>query len=64
MNNKEFRQLVLDTPQRPQDGSSAVAATPRATPGSLGSRMRSSIPMTPSVTGIDLAMLATYILTP
>lgn len=53
MNNSQFRKLVLDTPARKPNASSpptgeqgsrnGVAATPSA----LGSRMRSSIPMTP-----------------
>ncbi|KAG0650764.1 hypothetical protein D0Z07_2333 [Hyphodiscus hymeniophilus] len=62
MNNTQFRKLVLDTPAR-QPGSgeskSTLGATPRrdgATPSALGSRMRSSIPMTPrSVGGVDFA---------
>jgi len=55
MNNSQFRKLVLDTPAR-QAGSgeskSTLGATPSrngATPSALGSRMRSSIPMTPYV---------------
>lgn len=53
MNNQQFRKLVLDTPARQAgtgDKSSSIGATPRrdgATPSALGSRMRSSIPMTP-----------------
>ncbi|TGO58146.1 hypothetical protein BCON_0058g00290 [Botryotinia convoluta] len=57
-----FRKLVLDTPARKAgtgDKSSSIGATPRrdgATPPALGSRMRSSIPMTPrSVGGVDFA---------
>lgn len=58
MNNEQFRRLILDqTPARDKDqspngssprqqGKSAVGG---ATPGVLGSRMRSSIPMTPYV---------------
>ncbi|EAW06536.1 uncharacterized protein ACLA_082270 [Aspergillus clavatus NRRL 1] len=71
MNNQQFRRLVLDTPvgsSRDQRTSSTGAAsgtsleqdaglggaTPRAS--ALGSRMRSSIPMTPrSVTHIDFS---------
>jgi hypothetical protein len=54
MNNSQFRKLVLDTPARQANAASqsegqssrnGVAATPSA----LGSRMRSSIPMTPYV---------------
>ncbi|KAJ9315098.1 hypothetical protein DTO271D3_4551 [Paecilomyces variotii] len=65
MNNEQFRRLILDqTPARDKDqspngsspqqqGRSAVGG---ATPGVLGSRMRSSIPMTPrSVKGVDFA---------
>ncbi|TEY81163.1 hypothetical protein BOTCAL_0034g00270 [Botryotinia calthae] len=62
MNNQQFRKLVLDTPARQAgtgDKSSSIGATPRrdgATPSALGSRMRSSIPMTPrSVGGVDFA---------
>jgi len=51
MNNQQFRKLVYDTPDRQPAGSRAdgTGATPTkdgATPA-LGSRMRSSIPMTP-----------------
>ncbi|TAQ89294.1 hypothetical protein B7494_g2389 [Chlorociboria aeruginascens] len=52
MNNSQFRKLVLDTPVR-QSGTGerrgAAGATPRGdgAPSTLGSRMRSSIPMTP-----------------
>ncbi|ESZ90838.1 hypothetical protein SBOR_8783 [Sclerotinia borealis F-4128] len=62
MNNQQFRKLVLDTPSRQAaagDKNSSIGATPRrdgATPSALGSRMRSSIPMTPrSVGGVDFA---------
>ncbi|KAJ8064231.1 hypothetical protein OCU04_006579 [Sclerotinia nivalis] len=62
MNNQQFRKLVLDTPARQVaagDKKSSIGATPRrdgATPSALGSRMRSSIPMTPrSVGGVDFA---------
>jgi len=54
MNNSQFRKLVLDTPAR-QASSSSPADKPAqssrngATPSALGSRMRSSIPMTPYV---------------
>ena len=53
MNNSQFRKLVLDTPARQAgsgEGRGAFAATPGrdgAAPSALGSRMRSSIPMTP-----------------
>lgn len=56
MNNSQFRKLVLDTPARQgkeSGANSGLGATPRrdgATPSTLGSRMRSSIPMTPYVT--------------
>ncbi|KAF8852525.1 hypothetical protein BDZ45DRAFT_659160 [Acephala macrosclerotiorum] len=57
MNNSQFRKLVLDTPARQANASSPPGATSSrngvgATPSALGSRMRSSIPMTPrSVAG-------------
>lgn len=56
MNNSQFRKLVLDTPARQPSSSAdskpALGATPRrdGAPSALGSRMRSSIPMTPYVT--------------
>ncbi|KAI2691990.1 hypothetical protein LCP963914a_84 [Penicillium roqueforti] len=61
MNNEQFRRLLADQssskpkPQSPTPGRDASRGG--ATPGgSLGSRMRSSIPMTPrSVTGVDFA---------
>ncbi|KAL9615214.1 MAG: hypothetical protein Q9167_000308 [Letrouitia subvulpina] len=51
MNNTEFRKFVLETPQR-RDRSDAgtSSGSPHQTgakPSALGSRMRSSIPMTP-----------------
>ncbi|OQE47254.1 hypothetical protein PENCOP_c001G03457 [Penicillium coprophilum] len=61
MNNEQFRRLIADqSSSKPTDKSptpgrdvSRGGATPG---GSLGSRMRSSIPMTPrSVTGVDFA---------
>ncbi|KAI9810334.1 MAG: hypothetical protein M1827_006301 [Pycnora praestabilis] len=64
MNNNQFRRLVLDTPNAGSGGSSTngSAATPRregASPATLGSRMRSSIPMTPrsvlGSSGVDFA---------
>lgn len=62
MNNQQFRRLVLDTPSAstranktspgnetsPKQGTGLAGATPRAL--ALGSRIRSSIPMTPYVT--------------
>ncbi|RLL96359.1 hypothetical protein CFD26_104207 [Aspergillus turcosus] len=68
MNNQQFRRLVLDTPSAstraskaspvdetsPRQDAGVAGATPRAL--ALGSRMRSSIPMTPrSVTRVDFA---------
>ncbi|KAH9224205.1 hypothetical protein DL95DRAFT_323763 [Leptodontidium sp. 2 PMI_412] len=50
MNNSQFRKLVLDTPARQASSSSPTdkaAQRNGATPSTLGSRMRSSIPMTP-----------------
>ncbi|KAL2073989.1 hypothetical protein VTL71DRAFT_7767 [Oculimacula yallundae] len=50
MNNSQFRKLVLDTPARQASASSPTdkpAQRNGATPSALGSRMRSSIPMTP-----------------
>ncbi|GAD93641.1 hypothetical protein NFIA_054050 [Paecilomyces variotii No. 5] len=64
MNNEQFRRLILEqTPVRDKDKSPNGSSPPQkgsavggATPGVLGSRMRSSIPMTPrSVTGVDFA---------
>ncbi|KGO43794.1 RED-like, N-terminal [Penicillium expansum] len=61
MNNEQFRRLIADqSSSKPKDQSPAPgrdASRGGATPGgSLGSRMRSSIPMTPrSVTGVDFA---------
>ncbi len=65
MNNAQFRRLVLDTPRaKPanNDSSSGPLSTPArkdggiTSSGALGSKQRSSIPMTPrSVTGIDFA---------
>ncbi|CEJ60753.1 hypothetical protein PMG11_09315 [Penicillium brasilianum] len=62
MNNEQFRRLLADTASTSKSGGKS-ASSPRdvaagsATPGAmLGSRMRSSIPMTPrSVTGVDFA---------
>ncbi|KAL2012046.1 hypothetical protein VTN00DRAFT_4764 [Thermoascus crustaceus] len=66
MNNEQFRRLVLDNPKPTSSSTAKATATPTparkdggATPGPgavLGSRMRSSIPMTPrSVKGVDFA---------
>jgi hypothetical protein len=44
MNNAQFRKLVLDTPARAKNANDKPT-TQNAT--SLGSKMRSSIPMTP-----------------
>ncbi|CAG8899326.1 unnamed protein product [Penicillium egyptiacum] len=61
MNNEQFRRLLADqSSSKPKDQSPAPgrdASRGGVTPGgSLGSRMRSSIPMTPrSVTGVDFA---------
>ncbi|KAJ5129368.1 uncharacterized protein N7515_005407 [Penicillium bovifimosum] len=61
MNNEQFRRLVADQSSSKPKGQSSTPAPDvsrgGATPGgSLGSRMRSSIPMTPrSVTGVDFA---------
>ncbi|KAI2885558.1 hypothetical protein CBS76997_7547 [Aspergillus niger] len=75
MNNDQFRRLVLDNPSsKPAKSTSPDASSPsqqqprksigNATPaaGALGSRLRSSIPMTPrSITNVDLArQLAEY----
>ncbi|MCJ1394303.1 hypothetical protein MMC18_007181 [Xylographa bjoerkii] len=61
MNNQQFRRLVLDTPSTKsiKDGPPATPRRDGATPSTLGSRMRSSIPMTPrsvaGSAGIDFA---------
>ncbi|KAI4129106.1 MAG: hypothetical protein LQ338_002404 [Usnochroma carphineum] len=64
MNNSQFRRLVNDTPSttRRSDGGSTGGLSGHrssATPTALGSRMRSSIPMTPrslgSSAGVDFA---------
>ncbi|KAJ5643257.1 uncharacterized protein N7484_005764 [Penicillium longicatenatum] len=63
MNNEQFRRLIADNTSSAKSGeksspSSRNAAPGSATPGGglLGSRMRSSIPMTPrAVTGVDFA---------
>ncbi|TPR01165.1 Metallo-beta-lactamase family protein [Aspergillus niger] len=75
MNNDQFRRLVLDNPSsKPAKSTSPDASSPsqqqprksigNATPaaGALGSRLRSSIPMTPrSITNVDFArQLAEY----
>ncbi|KAJ5093246.1 RED-like N-terminal [Penicillium angulare] len=61
MNNEQFRRMLADKssdkPNNKSSPSSRNASAGNATPGGLlGSRMRSSIPMTPrSVTGVDFA---------
>ncbi|KAJ5171668.1 hypothetical protein N7492_004261 [Penicillium capsulatum] len=61
MNNEQFRRLLVDNSSDQSGGKPAASmrnvAPGNATPGRLlGSRMRSSIPMTPrSVTGVDFA---------
>ncbi|KAL4895432.1 hypothetical protein BDV59DRAFT_155037 [Aspergillus ambiguus] len=67
MNNEQFRRLVLDNPSaaRRSDsprGSSSPQNAARSSGGPLGSRMKSSIPMTPrAVSGVDFArQLAEY----
>ncbi|KAI7972379.1 hypothetical protein EIK77_008842 [Talaromyces pinophilus] len=54
MNNEQFRRLVLDQPNKRSNTTinnnidkNAQTPNPSQTPSSLGSRMRSSIPMTP-----------------
>ncbi|KAI9048324.1 hypothetical protein LZ554_008118 [Drepanopeziza brunnea f. sp. 'monogermtubi'] len=50
MNNEQFRKLVQNTPARQPSSSSPsdkAASRNGATPSALGSRLRSSIPMTP-----------------
>ncbi|KLJ09812.1 hypothetical protein EMPG_14763 [Blastomyces silverae] len=69
MNNEQFRRLLFENQQkRGHDASPTKRASPvggdsaRSKPAALGSKMRSSIPMTPrSVTGVDFArQLAEY----
>ncbi|EKV13306.1 RED-like, N-terminal [Penicillium digitatum] len=61
MNNEQFRRLIADqSSSKPKNQSPAPGRDAShggaTTGGSLGSRMRSSIPMTPrSVTGVDFA---------
>ncbi|OCL02773.1 hypothetical protein AOQ84DRAFT_326846 [Glonium stellatum] len=59
MNNQQFRRLVLDTPARTQNDNKSPSKTESPFPASLGSRMRSNIPMTPRTvrgsTNIDFA---------
>ncbi|KAF2102320.1 hypothetical protein NA57DRAFT_35887 [Rhizodiscina lignyota] len=48
MNNQQFRRLVLDTPSRPQnDAVSPPKVSTSPSSDALGSRSKSSIPMTP-----------------
>lgn len=51
MNNEQFRKLVLNAPVRKSLSEKDGAASKRdiATPAALGSRARSSIPMTPYI---------------
>ncbi|RFU75287.1 hypothetical protein TARUN_6971 [Trichoderma arundinaceum] len=52
MNNDQFRKLMLNKPGKSSnDGSSPKGASSGANAGSLGSRQRSSIPMTPRPLG-------------
>ncbi|KAF2198381.1 hypothetical protein GQ43DRAFT_163930 [Delitschia confertaspora ATCC 74209] len=46
MNNQQFRRLVLDTPAR-SNGTASTPSPASAASASLGSRKRSSMPMTP-----------------
>ncbi|KAJ5959272.1 uncharacterized protein N7479_006422 [Penicillium vulpinum] len=60
MNNEQFRRLIADQSSSKPAGQSPApgrdASRGGATPGgSLGSRMRSSIPMTPRSVGVDFA---------
>ncbi|KAI9673883.1 MAG: hypothetical protein M1817_002089 [Caeruleum heppii] len=62
MNNQQFRRLLAETPTdrgSSPSGKDGSGATPRAGGVALGSKMRSSIPMTPrsvvGSTGIDFA---------
>ncbi|KAI9739108.1 MAG: hypothetical protein M1834_007321 [Cirrosporium novae-zelandiae] len=57
MNNSQFRRLLLDTPRRSSNQSpNGENSTPRRNATTLGSKMHSSIPMTPrSVSSIDFA---------
>ncbi|KAI9868674.1 MAG: hypothetical protein M1813_004524 [Trichoglossum hirsutum] len=61
MNNAQFRRLLLDTPAKRTSSSekTTASATPSRDGASLGSKMRSSIPMTPRSVmgsgGVDFA---------
>ncbi|EGE83553.1 hypothetical protein BDDG_06497 [Blastomyces dermatitidis ATCC 18188] len=63
MNNEQFRRLLFENQQKkghdasPTNRTSPVGGdSTRSKPAALGSKMRSSIPMTPrSVTGVDFA---------
>ncbi|KAL1954220.1 hypothetical protein VTO42DRAFT_1500 [Malbranchea cinnamomea] len=68
MNNEQFRRLLFDNPapikkaSPENDASAAGKATPLSAPRALGSKARSSIPMTPrAVTSVNFArQLAEY----
>ena len=50
MNNEQFRKLMLaKSGPTSKDGASPKGTSPGANTGSLGSRQRNSIPMTPYV---------------
>ncbi|KAJ6096590.1 hypothetical protein N7486_007336 [Penicillium sp. IBT 16267x] len=63
MNNEQFRRLLADNSSSAKSGDKSSSSSRNAAPGSatpggglLGSRMRSSIPMTPrAVNGVDFA---------
>lgn len=59
MNNDQFRKLMLANSAKPsKDRASSTGASPVANHGSLGSRQRSSIPMTPRSLGSTQADFA------
>lgn len=66
MNNEQFRRLLADTSSTSKSGGKSSssprnAAAGGATPGAmLGSRMRSSIPMTPYVSNIPRSQSTQY----
>lgn len=49
MNNTQFRRLVLDTPTAARNNEGTSSTLGGGKTPALGSRMRSSIPMTPYV---------------
>ncbi|KAK1830067.1 protein Red [Podospora conica] len=58
MNNDQFRRLLLANSNAPKPNSNGAStpSTSRTPGGALGSKLKSSIPMTPrSVTGVDFA---------